>query len=293
MVIQLPCHSCDLHTHSVASDGSDTPEELVSNAVTAGLYAFSLTDHDTVAGLREASRAALKAGIEFIPGIELSVRASRGNMHMLGYFIDVRSKKFLSTLQRVQAARAERTPGLLQKLEDLGLPVLEQELMTVSRGGQVGRPHFARIMVEKGYVKDVSQAFSRYLRRGAPAYVPKSILSPCEAIDAIHAAGGLAVLAHPFSLECGSRGEFRGAIGALVASGLDGMECYYSEHSQDFIRECLEFCREFNIVATGGSDYHGRAKPYIKIGRGKGDLIVPYKCVEELKRRWREKRRHA
>ena len=290
MVIQLPDLNCDLHTHSIASDGSDTPEELVANALTVGLDALSLTDHDTVAGLGEASRAALNAGIEFIPGIELSVRVSKGNMHILGYLMDTRDEKFLCVLHRVQAARAERTPRLLHKLEDLGLPISERELMAVSRGGQVGRPHFARIMVEKGYVKGVSQAFSHYLRRGAPAYVPKSILSPVDAIDAIHSAGGLAVLAHPFSLECTGRGELRNRMTDLCDSGIDGMECYYSEHSAAFTRQCLDLCRDLNIVATGGSDYHGRAKPYIKIGRGRGDLNIPYRCVIDLRARWEEKK---
>ncbi len=290
MVIQLSRYVCDLHTHSAASDGSDTPAEVAAMACGAGLAAFSLTDHDTVAGLSEASRAAEAEGIEFIGGIEFSVKASMGNMHILGYMIDAGCQEFQATLDMVQAARAARTPRLLKKLRELGLPVEEEELFSISRGGQLGRPHFARIMVEKGYVKDVSQAFSRYLRRGAPAYVPKSILSPEDAIRAIQAAGGLAVLAHPFSLMCRSRKELRGVLLGLCESGLDGMECYYSEHTPAFTRQCLDMCREFNIVATGGSDYHGRAKPYIKIGRGKGDLQVPYQCVKDLKARWDGKR---
>ena len=287
MVIQLL--TCDLHTHSLASDGSDSPAQLVRRACSAGLAAFSLTDHDTVSGLAEAASEAKLVGIEFLSGIEFSVKAAKGNMHILGYILDVSSREFQHTLEKVQAARAARTPRLLEKLRQLGLPVEEDELLSVTRGGQVGRPHFARVMVHKGYVKDVSQAFSMYLGRNAPAYVPKSILGPEDAIRAIHAAGGLAVLAHPFSLMCRSRRELRGVLQGLRESGLDGMECYYSEHSQAFTRQCLDMCREFNMVATGGSDYHGSAKPYIKIGRGKGGLQIPYQCVRDLKARWEEK----
>ncbi len=289
MVIQLSLRICDLHTHSFVSDGSDSPAEVVRRAFEAGLAAFSLTDHDTVAGLPEASAAAVEIGIEFLNGVEFSVRAQRGNMHILGYLFRAGNDEFQQVLQRVQDARAARTPLLLERLRKLGLPVEEQELLRITRGGQVGRPHFARLMVEKGYVKDVSQAFSRYLGRGRPAHVPKSILEPQEAIRAIHAASGLAVLAHPFSLMCSSRRELQGILQGLCHAGLDGMECYYSEHSPAFTRQCLDMCREFNIVATGGSDYHGRAKPYIKIGRGKGGLAVPYRCVEDLKARHAEK----
>ncbi len=288
MVIQLSVSTCDLHTHSFVSDGSDSPAEVVRRACDASLAAFSLTDHDTVTGLPEAAAAAAEAGIEFIPGVEFSVRAQRGNMHILGYMFDTSNQEFQHTLERVQAARAARTPLLIERLGELGLPVNEHELLSITHGGQVGRPHFARVMVEKGYVRDVSQAFSRYLGRGRPAYVPKSILAPDEAIQAIHAAMGLAVLAHPFSLMCSSRRQLKGVLKGLCEAGLDGMESYYSEHSPDFTRQCLDMCREFNIVATGGSDYHGRAKPYIKIGRGKGDLVIPYRCVEDLKARHAE-----
>lgn len=289
MVIQLSDSICDLHTHSTASDGSDTPAMLVSRAARASLRAVALTDHDTIAGLDEASAAAEIAGVEFVSGVELSVRTSTGNMHILGYLMDMRNEKFRSTLEKVQFARAERTPRLLGRLKELGLPISRQELLKVSGGGQVGRPHFARIMVEKGYVKNVSQAFLRYLKRGAPAYVPKSILTPSQAIESIHAAGGLAVLAHPFSLMCSTINELRSHLRDLCDRGLDGMECYYSEHSHAYTSQCLELCREFKIVPTGGSDYHGKAKPYIKIGRGRGDLVIPYRCVQDLRVRRQEK----
>ncbi len=276
---------CDLHTHSTASDGSDTPADLMKVAAASGLKAVALTDHDTVSGLVQARDAASALGLEFVPGIEFGVKTDRGNMHILGYYMDTEEQGFRKTLERVQKARADRTPKLLARLEELGLPVSQEELDAITGGGQVGRPHFARLMVEKGYVKDVSQAFTRYLARGAKAYVPKSVLYPSDAIDAIHSAGGLAVLAHPFSLMCDTYRELSERVKKLCHMGIDGMECWYSEHSEEFTRRCLDLCREFDIVATGGSDYHGTAKPYIKLGRGKGGLKVPYECVIALKER--------
>ncbi len=281
--------SCDLHTHSNCSDGSDPPGILVKKAADAGLQAIALTDHDTVSGLSEAGDEALALGIEFVPGIEFGVLSSRGNMHILGYFIEPSDPLFSATLKRVQAARAERTPKLIKRFNELGISITIDELESITGGGQVGRPHFARLLVEKGYAKDFGQAFSKYLARGARAYVPKSILSSEETIMAIHSARGLAVLAHPFSLQCASRRELESVVHGLCQQGLDGMECWYSEHSPSFTVQCLDIIRKFNMVATGGSDYHGAAKPYIKLGRGKGNLVVPYECVEALRARHKEK----
>ncbi len=276
--------TCDLHTHSTASDGSDTPSELMALAAKVGLAAIALSDHDTVAGLSEAAAAAARLGIEFIPAVELSCQFHKGNMHMLGYYIDPEEGSFLEVLSQVQAARAERNPRILEKLAALGVPVTMEEIEAISHGGQVGRPHIARAMVEKGYVKDVSQAFDRYLKRGAKAYAPKSILAPEAAISAIKGAGGIAVLAHPFSLQARDLQELQAIVADLKSKGLMGMECYYSEHSPEFTRQCIDLARSMGLAVTGGSDYHGKAKPYIKLGRGKGDLAVPYECVEELKK---------
>ncbi len=282
---------CDLHTHSIASDGSDPPGDVAQKAAEAGLAAFALTDHDTVAGLAEAAEAAAGAGVEFLPGIEFSVRSPTGNMHILGYMMDVEEPRFLKVLHRVQQARMERTPKLIARLASLGMEITEDELYEISRGGQVGRPHFARVMVDKGYVRNVSQAFSRFLARGAAAYVPKSILRPEEAVAAIRNAGGIAVLAHPFSLMCSSVRALKRIVAVLCEAGLDGVECYYSEHSVGFTRQCLKICDELSLIATGGSDYHGKAKPYISLGRGRGGLAVPCSCVEGLRARLRNGRR--
>ncbi|MGB9712669.1 MAG: PHP domain-containing protein [Dissulfurimicrobium sp.] len=278
---------CDLHTHTTASDGSDRPEDLIRLAAAAGLKAVAITDHDTVSGLDSAIEAGHKAGIEVLPGVELSVNANiaKGDMHMLGYYIDADSASLNEVLERVQAARAKRNPLILERLAQMGKPLSLKELEDMSGGGQIGRPHIAKAMVRHGYVGSTGEAFARFLKKGASAYVPKSILSPKEAVDAIHAAGGLAVLAHPISLACEDEAGFDALVGRLASKGLDGMECYYSEHSLDFTKTCLAIASKYGLVATGGSDYHGSAKPQIAIGRGRGGLCVPYDCVEALKAR--------
>ncbi len=279
---------CDLHTHTTASDGSDSPSELVSLARAAKLSAVAVTDHDTVSGIPEGLAQGQREGVDVIPGVELSVISSRGNMHMLGYLIQVDSPSLSSVLKKVQKARAARNPKILEKLCSLGLELTEQDLQDVSAGGQIGRPHIARAMVAKGYVRSVSEAFDKYLKKDAPAYVPKSILTPSEAVKTIHEAGGVAVLAHPFSLDFGTFSRLEEVLSGLVELGIDGIECYYSEHSRKLTDFCIEFCRKHDLVVTGGSDYHGRAKPHIKLGKGRGNLCVPDSCVEELRSRARQ-----
>lgn len=276
---------CDLHTHTTASDGSDAPSELVSLARDAGLSAVAVTDHDTVSGLPEALALGRATGMDVIPGVEFSVVSPRGNMHILGYLFDLDSPVLDAALKRVQEARAARNPKILARLRDLGLELTEEDLRKVSGGGQVGRPHIARAMVARGYVRSVSDAFDRYLKRDAPAYVPKSVLTPAQAIDVIHQAGGVAVLAHPFSLGLGAFSGLEQAFCDLVEQGIDGIECYYSEHSRELTGFCIEFCTRHGLVVTGGSDYHGRAKPHIMLGKGRGDLCVPDDCVRGLRER--------
>ena len=274
---------CDLHTHTKASDGSDSPLELFVQAKGAGLSAIAVTDHDTVSGLEEAKAASKETGVELVPGVELSVNFHKGNMHILGYYLDQQNSRFQEVLKRVQDARAHRNPKILALLEDLGLPVSMDELEALAQGGQIGRPHIARAMVEKGYVGSVSEAFDKYLKRGARAYAPKSILSPQEAIEVIREAGGIPVLAHPFSLLPEGESELESMVSDLKDGGLMGLECYYSEHDDSFTSMCLEIARRYQLVITGGSDYHGKAKPHIMLGRGRGKLVIPYSCVEALK----------
>lgn len=277
---------CDLHTHTTASDGSETSAQLVRLAAEAGLAAIAITDHDTVDGLSAALESGDRLGIEVLSGVELSVQVPRGNMHLLGYLIDRTSPALHQVLERVQSARARRNPQILAKLEELGLPVSQEEVESLAQGGQVGRPHIARAMVGRGYVRSAGEAFGRYLKQGASAYVPKSILSPEEGISAIRQAGGLAVLAHPISLGLSPSSPLEPLVGQWVEQGLEGIECYYTEHSREITSLCLDICAKYRLVATGGSDYHGRSKPAVHLGRGRGGLHVPYSCVVALRKRW-------
>jgi len=280
---------CDLHIHTTASDGSDSPAEVIRIAVNSGLAAIAVTDHDTVAGIPEALEASGKLGMEMLTGVELSVRISHGTLHVLGYLFDPASPELNEVLKEVQSARAARNPLILERLRDLGCPISRGELEEMGKGGQIGRPHIARAMVNRGYVRSTDEAFARYLKKGAPAYAPKSILSSEKAITTIHKAGGLAVLAHPVSLEFGTPAHLDELVAMWTEQGLDGIECYYSMHSKELINLTLSLCKKYDLVPTGGSDYHGKAKPKIMVGRGMGGLRVPYSCVEGLRERKEKK----
>ncbi|MDD3554356.1 MAG: PHP domain-containing protein [Deltaproteobacteria bacterium] len=275
---------CDLHTHTTASDGSYSPQELVKMAAAAGLKAIAVTDHDTMQGISEAMEAGKEYGVEVIAGMELSVLYRQGDMHILGYYISP-SPLLTEVLQEVQQARARRNPLILEKLAYLGCKINMDELADMAQGGQIGRPHIAQAMVNHGFVSDTRTAFAMYLKKGGPAYAPKSILSPKRAIEAIHSAGGLAVLAHPFSLHCNHQAALEEIVAELKTWGIDGMECYYSEHDPSFTEMCLRVADRYDLVATGGSDFHGRPKPNIQLGKGKGNLCVPYECVILLRDR--------
>ncbi|HIE33466.1 MAG TPA: PHP domain-containing protein [Thermodesulfobacteriaceae bacterium] len=278
----------DLHTHSTASDGTYSPAELVQLAKEVSLSALALTDHDTVEGLGEAMAAARELGVPFVPGVEISVKFDGpGHCHILGYFVDADSPVLRETLGLLQKAREERNRKMVAKLQSLGVDITLEELEDQAKG-EIGRPHFAALLVKKGVVKSVGEAFEKYLKKGAPAYVPKARLTAEEAFSAIKAAGGLAVLAHPIHLKL-SPEELVRYVEELKAFGLDGIEAYYTDHTKEFTTLCLEIARRYDLVPTGGSDFHGHNKPDIKLGRGFGNLCVPDECYERLRRRWEAK----
>ena len=190
----------DLHSHSTASDGSFSPKDVIRKAAAQRLEAMALTDHDCVDGLDEAIRTGEQEGVEVIPGLEISAAFQPGTMHIVGLFIDRESSSLKEQLDRLQEAREERNPKIAQNLRSLGLDVTYEEVVEASGGGQVGRPHFAKVLIEKGYVKSFEEAFQKYLKKGAPGYAEKFRFNPKETIDMIHQAGGIASLAHPFTL---------------------------------------------------------------------------------------------
>ncbi len=275
----------DLHAHSTASDGSLTPKELVRYAADTKLSAMALTDHDCVDGLDEAAAEVEQLGIEVIPAVELSADHSDGTMHILGFFVDRRHEGFCGRLRRLQEARRERNPKIIQNLQSLGLNITYDEVVAASGGGQVGRPHFAKVLIRKGYVSSMQEAFERYLKKGAPGYVEKFRFSPQDAIAMIHDAGGVAVLAHPFTLYKDNSISLDPLLETLSQAGLDGMEVIYSTYSEEQGRYYRERAEKYQLLPSGGSDFHGAHKPGIDLGIGQGRLRVPFEFLEPLRKK--------
>jgi 3',5'-nucleoside bisphosphate phosphatase len=272
----------DLHTHSNASDGSLSPRELVAYAVQKGAAAIALTDHDTMAGLPEALRAAEVSRFELIPGLEISADYTGGGMHILGYFIDHADSIFRQELERLQEARRERNPKIIARLQELGISITHDQVLALS-GGQIGRPHIAQALLQIGAVQSLEEAFTKYLTKGASAYVEKFRFPPEQAIAMIRRVGGIPVLAHPFTLNCATREQLTGLLRSLKDQGLQGLECLYSEHTPEQTREYLHLAAELDLRVTGGSDFHGQNKEGVEMLTGYGSLQVPYQRLQELK----------
>jgi predicted metal-dependent phosphoesterase TrpH len=272
----------DLHTHSAVSDGSDTPSEVVTLAARRGLTAVALTDHDTLAGIPEATKAAGAVGIEFVPGIELSVDWAGGNLHLLVYFLEPGPGPLQDRLGAVQRSRDDRNRQIVRALNDLDIDVTYGEVQAVAGTGVVGRPHFARVLVDNGIVADAPEAFDRFLAAGRPAYRERMRLSISEAIALARASGAVPVVAHPHTMGV-SRDEFHDVIAGFVAEGLGGIEAYYAEYPIATRNRLALLADSLGIVATGGSDYHGSFKPALRLGIGYGDLSVPDRVVADLK----------
>ncbi len=281
----------DLHIHTTASDGSLTPSQVVRYAREKGLKAIAITDHDTIEGNKEAIEEGMREGIEVIPGVEISVDYSPGSMHMLGYFITIEDTALAEKLSLLQDSRADRNPRIIEKLNDLGLSLTYDEVVQVSGGGQVGRPHMAQVLMEKGYIKSIQEAFDKYLGKGAPAYLDKFRLSAVEAITMITDAGGIPVLAHPFTLYCKSSDELDALVEKLVNHGLQGLEVYYSEHDERKTSSYKLLAKRYNLAITGGSELHRKNMKGIDLGTGRGKLKIPYTALENLKTIREEKRK--
>ncbi|MBI4642749.1 MAG: PHP domain-containing protein [Deltaproteobacteria bacterium] len=278
----------DLHTHSTASDGSYRPAEVVHLAKDAGLRAMALTDHDTTDGLAEALAAGAELGVEVIPGVEISTRHVGDSMHILGYFLDFHSGKLAERLAVLKQARKDRNPKIIAKLNALGLAITMEQVERISGGGQVGRPHIARVLLERGYVRTMQQAFDIYLKNGGKAYVAKFRFPPAEALEMIREAGGVPVLAHPFTLGLGSLGALRDLLRDLQALGLAGIETFYAEHTPEQEALYLKLAQELGLLVTGGSDFHGDNKPEVTLGNIRSRNRLTYDLVTALKA-WRKK----
>jgi hypothetical protein len=272
----------DLHTHSTASDGSETPSALIAMAVARGLAHIALTDHDTQEGIAEARAAAGMAGIELIPGTELSL-AYPGGMHLVVLWLEPGPGPLQDRLGSLQAGRRHRNAEIAERLSGLGMPVTLDEIEEEAGGGSVGRPHIAAVMMRKGYVGSVAEAFELWLSAGRPAYAARNRLAPEEAISLAVESGGVPVLAHPHTLGINRAEEMAAMLDRLRSAGLVGLEAYCSGYRRHEREGYADLARRFALVASGGSDYHGLYKPGVELGVGYGDLEVPDSVLDRLR----------
>ncbi len=272
----------DLHTHSTESDGTDTPETLTHNAKEAGLSAFALTDHDTVAGIEKAKPIAQKLGIEFVPGIELSTDYEGTEVHILGYYIDEKNESFLKQLQTFLDSRDLRNEKMAFLLQKEGFDITLDKLVVEYPDSVITRAHFARYLVEHHMVKNRETAFSKYLGNQCRCYVPREKISPFEAIKLIQSGGGVAFFAHPILCHMNFE-RLKRFIADLKAAGLTGIEAIYSANSPGDTGNLKRIAKENDLLVSGGSDYHGANKPYIRLGKGRGSLYVPDEILEDIK----------
>ncbi len=272
----------DLHVHSTASDGTLTPSELVQEAVRANLLAFALTDHDTVDGIKEAKAAAAKTSVELIPGVELSTEYHDKEIHMVGLFLDETNPTLLSHLAKFRDSRKNRNQKMYQKLQEEGFDISEEALRHMFPDAVLTRAHVARFLLDKGYIKSISEAFETYIGDGCRCHVPREKISPQKAIELIRLAGGISVLAHPILYHL-SDSRLRGLIEDCVSCGLLGIEALYSTYSPSDEQYIRRLAAEYGLKLSGGSDFHGSNKPHIRLGKGKGSLAVPYEFLDGLR----------
>lgn len=288
---------CDLHMHSTASDGTDRPAALAAIAQAAGLSAIALTDHDTTQGLPDAAAACAAIGITFVPGIELSCDphakglrpprdtahpdSRRGTLHILGLFVDHDNARLHDIHHRILRARLERNPQIIRNLQSLGVKMEYDEVLALAGESDtkvIGRPHIAQVLVKKGYAKSVQDAFARYIGEGKPAYCRRDTLTPAEAIEAIHDAKGLAVLAHPIQLRYADDDELEFIATRLRDAGLDAIEVRHCDHTPSLVEQYTRLAQQLGLLISGGSDYHGTRKSIAM-----GSQHVPLENYEKLR----------
>ena len=274
----------DLHAHSIFSDGTNTPEELVNLAVQGGLTALALTDHDTTDGLPRFMAAGANTSVQTVPGIELSAEFGEVTFHMLGYFFDPANAELQTALKWVREGRTGRNVQILEKLNRLGYNLTHEDVLKHAGDDLIGRPHFAAALIEKGHFKSKDKIFQQLLGKGKAAYVDRLRLTPEACVEIIRKAGGVPVIAHPGQMKLTSR-SLRRLVKQLKEHGLGGIEVWHPIHKPHQMASYLRICEDFDLVATGGSDFHGKLTPDLTLGRGFGDLEVPDTALEILRKR--------
>ncbi|MCL2647546.1 MAG: PHP domain-containing protein [Phycisphaerales bacterium] len=291
----------DLHTHSTASDGTYSPTELIRAAKACGLAGIALTDHDTGNGLKEAVAEAEKVGMRFVPGIEISAEFPLpGTLHILGHFVDPDAPGLHRMSKILLESRNARNPLIVRRLNELGCKItMEQvrgvatEKVPVGAAVVVGRPHIAEALVRAGCVASIRQAFDVYLGTTGSAYFPKERLTPRQAIECIHEAGGLATVAHPVQLRCENAAHLATIVNHLAEAGLDGIEVWHSDHNNRAVTLMLELAEKYHLVPTGGSDFHGRHKADVVLGHGRRNVKVAVEALDRLEERWRQRGKYV
>ena len=272
----------DLHSHTYESDGTCSPAQLIEEAVRAGVTTLGITDHDTFKGFDAAVPIAREAGIELVCGIELSTKLHGSSAHLLGYFLNGSGMgDFRTWILDQQAARRDRNIRLVARLQELAFDITLEEAEARGRG-MTGRPHFAAIMVEKGYVRDFRQAFDDYLDESAKGYVYRHEPTFAEGVRRIREAGGIASMAHPVRV----KGDVPAMMQELADDGMNAIEAYHSDHTEADTNLYLSLAKQYGLLVTGGSDYHGTVKPGVKLGTGAGNLRIPEDMMERLRERF-------
>jgi len=275
--------SIDLHTHSWFSDGTKSPEELVRQASNSGVTAIAITDHDTMDGVEEAFAASAEFGVEVVPGLEISVMHEGKALHILGYYMDSANHELACALSTIQEARDGRNSKIIAKLQELGINATVRELKEISGVGQTGRPHIAKLLMNHGMVRSIPQAFDEYLKKDKKAYVARFAYSAEDAIALIAGAGGLAVLAHPVQVDK-TLSSLATLLPVLKSFGLEGIESYYPTQSKKMRKRINRFAVEYDLLLTGGSDYHGDIRPGTRLAGG-SNVYVPPELLEKMKER--------
>ena len=277
----------DLHIHSSASDGSLSPAAIVEHAQKLNLAAIAITDHDSINGSREALRSGIPPSLHFLTGVEISAAyppffPGFGSFHILGYGICLDDPFLNQTLKKLQEVRKNRNPKIIERLNELGFPISLEEVRQIGGKGQIGRPHIALVLKEKGYVASIGEAFRKLLGVQKPAYVGKERLGCKETIEMIRGAGGIAALAHPGLLDVAGESQLETLIQNLTHIGMGAIEVYYPQHTAEQTEQFVRLAKQYELLMTGGTDFHGALTPEIRMGSGSGDLFVPYHIYDAL-----------
>lgn len=272
----------DLHCHTTASDGIYTPQELIEFAIKNEVSTIAITDHDTINGIEEGLTYSKDKNIKVIPGIEFSVEHESGAFHLLGFYIDYKNKELCEKLEKLQKYRDERIVYMLDSLKKASVEIPLDEVIKEACGGAIGKPHVARVMVRHGFGKSVDEIFQKYLADGKPGDVPKERISPENAIELILKSGGLPVIAHPASLEYKDIEKFEEFIKPLIELGIVGIEAYSTMHNKESVSNYIEIANKYNLIITGGSDFHGDKGE--KIGYYSKENLIPVELLKKLKK---------